>query len=38
MTKDFVKRAVAEGGDVVEIKNDVLYVNGVPGTCNLKKS
>ena len=28
-TKDFVKRVVAEGGDVVEIKNKVLYVNGV---------
>ena len=29
MTKDFVKRAVAMEGDVVKIKDRVLYVNGV---------
>jgi len=28
--KDFIKRCVAVGGDRVEIKDKVLYVNGVP--------
>ncbi len=36
MTKDFVKRAVAMGGDVVEIKDKFLYVNGVKRELELK--
>jgi len=28
--KDFIKRCVAVGGDVVEIRNKVLYLNGKP--------
>lgn len=30
MDKDFIKRCVALGGDVVELKNKVLFVNGKP--------
>lgn len=29
-TKDFIKRVVAVGGDTVEIKNKVVYINGKP--------
>ncbi len=28
--KDFIKRVVAVGGDLVEVRCDVLYVNGLP--------
>jgi signal peptidase I len=27
-TKDFIKRVVATGGDTVQVKNKVLYING----------
>ncbi len=29
-TKDFIKRVVAVGGDTVEIRNKVVYINGKP--------
>ena len=29
-TKDFIKRVVGVGGDTVEIKNKVVYINGKP--------
>lgn len=28
--KDFIKRAVAVGGDTIQIKNKIVFVNGVP--------
>lgn len=30
VNKDFIKRCVAVGGDEVELRNNVLYVNGAP--------
>jgi signal peptidase I len=33
-TKDFIKRVVAVGGDTVEIKNKVVYINGKPVASN----
>ncbi len=32
--KDFIKRVVAVGGDTVEVKNNILYLNDVPQTEN----
>ncbi len=39
-TKDFIKRVVAVGGDTIEVRNEVVYVNGeavprrrLPGPC-----
>ncbi|MFH1117123.1 MAG: signal peptidase I [Pseudomonadota bacterium] len=29
-TKDFIKRVVAVGGDTVEIRNKIVYINGQP--------
>ena len=29
-TKDFIKRVIGEGGDTVQIRNKVVYVNGEP--------
>ncbi|RMG58414.1 MAG: signal peptidase I [Deltaproteobacteria bacterium] len=29
-SKDFIKRVVGVGGDVIEVRDKVLYVNGVP--------
>jgi signal peptidase I len=31
-TDNYIKRCVAEGGDMINIKNGVLYVNGQPAT------
>jgi len=35
--KDFIKRIVALGGDTVEVRCDVLYVNGTPATSSSLK-